>query len=220
MKKILTTLCVCLSITLLHGQGTIVFNNTSAAFAVSTNTALSSVIGGSQSGGTSGKTAIAANGYYYALLTSTYDGSSPTSSALDNQWSFSGLMATNATLSVFIGGITGPGGGGGVAVNGWNPGDTNYVMVVGWSSNLGASWLTVSNELSTGNWAGVGYYGTSTIGFVASGGVGSPATPATSIFGGTGITGPTTLYTVQPVPEPGTIALATLGGLSMLALRR
>lgn len=93
-----------------------------------------------------------------------------------------------------------------------------YFEIVGWSSSLGTTWSSIQSQLNN-NWSAGGFFGTSTVGQATSG-VPPLGTPA-SLFGtGTGQVAPFTMYTVTPVPEPTTLALAGLGGLSLLLLRR
>jgi hypothetical protein len=102
-------------------------------------------------------------------------------------------------------------------------------VFVGWSANLGSSWLQVSNVLA--NWATLGstivgpaFFGESAFGYIT--GTTSPA-PGAAVFGtgspsaqGLPIYSPNMQLYLLPVPEPATMALAGLGGLSLLLFRR
>lgn len=238
MKKILITLSLAAATTVAFAQGTVKFYNISSSFAVSTNTSRSTIIGGNQLGGSGGKTLATSVGltYYYELLIapmgSFTSGTANSTNPVASGWTASGLiLGTNYLGS---GGIGGPGASGGTAVSGWPSAPTTgsaYTdgtemdyLIVGWSANLGTSWLAVSNEVQTAFFSGItnGYYGVSQMGYGYSGGGGTPALLAPSLFGVSsgepgGIAGGFVLY---QVPEPSTIALATLGGLSLLFIRR
>jgi hypothetical protein len=97
----------------------------------------------------------------------------------------------------------------------FNNGTDYSIALVAWSSNLGSSWSQVLAEYSTGNWSGIGNFGYVTAASVNPNGA-TPGNTPTAMFGN----GSLVLYTVSPVPEPTTLALAGLGGLSMLFLRR
>jgi hypothetical protein len=235
MKKILTV-AGCLAFgAMSYGQGVVVFNSNNLG--VLTNTAVSQYNGGNQTGGTSGKTAITAGGFYYALFVQTYTGSlsSSATNPVANGWSLatsSGtpIIATNGTSGPQTGSILGPGGVGGVAIDGlalpsggtYDTSGRDYFLIVGWSSSLGSSWSQVQNQLLSGNWLANGFFGVSAIGNTYAGGANS-LTPQT-LFSSNAQTiagvGAFTLYSVSPVPEPSTLVLAGLGGLSLLAFRR
>jgi hypothetical protein len=194
---------------------------------VSTNTALSSWVGGNQTGGTSGRTAKTANGFYYALLVGdTYGSPAPSTNVLlDWDTSFLGMYATNMTATA--GGVRGQGGSSGTTIVGWGAptgssyttAEDRYFILVGWSSNLGNSWTTVSNKLSTGNWQDDGLFGVSRVGHIYSAGPPGPPWQNMNIFGGApdGLTEGFTLY---HVPEPSALALAGLGGFLLWFRRR
>jgi hypothetical protein len=241
MKKILTaTLCLAAGTILLQAQGLIKINQPSV---VSTNTAYSSFSGGNETGGASALTPgfISGKIFYYQLLlapmsTFVVDTHSSTN-PLASGW-YAPAAYPLATNSPGAGTIAGSGGASGAAVATWATGGASATsdtqgtelqfLLVGWSANLGTSWATVSGELATGfsGWSTPNaFFGVSQMGWGWSGGGGTPATPAVSLFGssasmpgGIPVT-PFTLFQVN-VPEPSTIALAGLGGLAMLMLRR
>jgi len=169
--------------------------------------------------------AVAGPAYYFALLiasTTTAGDASP----LGPDWSqaqiFGGggafITATNSLN--LTGGVSGTGGISGVAVAGWAPGTSMDVMLVGWG-DFGSSWSQVKSELQAPDFPdgnSDSFFGYSGIASVTSGGAGSPPGPAVSIFG-SGIQG-FDLFSVATIPEPTTLALAGLGGLSMLFLSR
>jgi hypothetical protein len=209
MKKILFIVSLIMaSLVLADAQGTIKFNNTSGAFLVSTNDGIHI-----------GPTDKVAGDYYYALL---YDTSTPTSGdPLTGGWSATGLIATNGTI--FAGGITGPGGANGVAVPQVAPGATAFFEVVGWSASLNG--MTLAQMLAaydgSGTWAAPGYFGVSspTGTALTLGGLGTPASLPPSLFSSPSAI-PSGFYLYEPTPEPSSIALAALGGMALLGLRR
>ena len=233
MKRILLAISVlAVAASSSFAQGTIQVYSTSATFAIYTNNSTYTAALNGVYDTTGGKTAIAANGFYYALLFQPYNAGLSTINPLSSTYAL-GMMATNLPVA---GGIRGAGGATGSAVTGWDaPTDANYntaernnFLLVGWSASLGSSWLTVSNELSTGTWSANGFFGVSALGN-AYAGAGSNTLPAVSVFSVTtgapgGLATGLTLYSVTagggPVPEPSTMALAALGGASLLLFRR
>lgn len=101
----------------------------------------------------------------------------------------------------------------GIGGQAFNSGTTYSLAIVGWTSSLGSSWSTVSQELSTGVWAAPGNFGFDVASVNPSSG--TPGNLPTAMWGNNSLV----LYSV-PVPEPTTLALAGLGGLSLLFLRR
>jgi hypothetical protein len=226
MKKIAITLALCAVASVSFGQGNVNFANTSGPL-VSTNGTASVSQNGTASGnlGTGGTTGLAngsgtaPSGYFYALLMQSYSGSGPTASAslssLSSEgWVYSGLTGVN---SLAKGGIGGGANAVTTAGDALPAGTPNQFIVVGWSATEGTTWATVSTELSNGNLVGGGYIGISSVGT----GI-SATSPSEAIFNGTGIGSPIVLDQVVAtvIPEPGTMALAGLGGLSLLAFRR
>ncbi len=103
--------------------------------------------------------------------------------------------------------------------------------MVGWSANLGTSWNAVEAELE--NWANnqlitIPYLGFSATGYITP--LATTTSPGATVFGsaptaqGLPIYSPNTLlYALDPLypgPEPSTMALMGLGGLSLLLFRR
>jgi len=174
----------------------------------------------STNGVTSGETQSSAGGYYYALL---IDSSTPTSAnPLTGGWTYSGVTLTNLVNGVISGGTS-------ATANGWAVNTYDNYEIVGWSTDGGtySTWAQVSAALSNGlTGAGLqsgSYYGISAEGNAEPGG-GSPALPVWHLFGTTDSAqgdpvGGFVLNEVT-VPEPGTMALAALGGASLLMFRR
>ena len=237
MKKVLSLLA-CVSIgSLAYGQGTIQFN--SSNLGVSTNTAKSHFDNsGTETGGTAGKTAITAGGFYYALLIQSYTGTLSASATNVTGFGWTQavsagvpLVGTNGTAGPQAGSILGTGGAGGVAVDGWatptgatyDTAGHEYIMVVGWSASLGTTWSAVSAQLQSGTWAANGFFGVSRIGDSYAGGANGLGGQSIFTLANAQTLTPITaftLYSVSSVPEPGTMALAALGGAAMLMFRR
>jgi hypothetical protein len=248
MKKlVLTTVCALSMAGAAFAQGTLVWTSFNANFIGQTNTSPSALFGGSGTGGVSGNTlggGLGANNstlYYYELLYNTsFNGSQvavPNAAQLfGGSWLDVGLTATNganpngrinpANNEV----TTAP------TPSTWNNGTTNNIILVGWSADLGTSWLSVSNILAAaalGNLnpliAQVGtsaaYFGESATGYLNPGPTGSPGPTvfSTSVNANglpiNGSSGNMEMYLI-PVPEPTSLALAGLGGLSLLLFRR
>ena len=211
-----------------NAQGLIKLYNASTSYAISTNGGPMGTVGGI---GRTASGAGAANMYYYALLISP---TAPTSTdplvggmtqALMNSDGITPVTGTNFTLAA--GGIVGPGAlsAYGVAIANWDFGTMQYVQIVGWSANLGPNWSHVVNELTTLSFdspvlvTGGYYYGYSNVGQVTSNLLGPPEGVAATVFNAGGISAGFDLNYVT-IPEPSTIVLAGLGGLSLLLFRR
>ena len=219
MKKILLTLCSLLAgAVFVHAQATFkifgnlmgggVMTNTSNFYAQ--NVGIYTV--GLMAPSTSGQV------YDFAMLVAT------TTNAADEtpwgaDWSVADLygtstpvMATNFFLAA--GQMAGPGGSSGFEQANLVPGNSEYVMLVGWSANLG-SMNQVLGDVQNNTPDGVGFFGYSTAVYIEGGGAGTATSPPTSV---NGQIPQFDLYAV--VPEPTTLALVGLGSLSMLILRR
>ena len=238
MKKILTLIAIVgLGAFASYGQGTITIYNTGAGQAWSTN-------GASQGLGT-GVTAGTGQYIYTLLVAGSAPGTAPSSNPLNSAWtqatyssvgtigagvyatnylSSGGIRAATASSTTGFGVNQLPLGNGTYAAS-----QATYYMLVGWSVNLGYSWSTVASDLAE-NWANlsagqVAYFGTSGVAYQVAGspGVLNAVDLMNNPTGvsGAGITTASTLYAVvSPAPEPGTMALAALGGASLLLFRR
>jgi hypothetical protein len=226
MKKLILTIGVMVATaTGLFAQGFATLANT-ASIAFSTNSAVSTQFGGS--GGSVGSAAagFVGVGYYFEVLTRSYSG---TLTADTNVWDGSWLdtaLETSNKANGQPGVVTAQAA---VEVNNWAAGTTNQIVIVGWSASLGSSWTAVSALAATGFTGNLiaGYFGVSTVSFEAATTSAGPAYPAIwSTAGpqtyGNPIASGFTLYAVPTtaVPEPCTIALAGLGGVSLLLFRR
>lgn len=249
MKKlVLTTVCALAMTGAAFAQGDVSWASfTPLVLNAHTNAvAISPLFGGGSGGGTVGSTATAAGGFYYELL---YGGVWTTSGqGLGN---IQGANSPSNSYANLFGGSwldTGLSGTNGIAANGvvapinpttqasvpWAAGQTDNIVLVGWSANIGAlgtgqnTWLNVSNVLA--NWATMGsgvvgnaFFGATATGYIA----GNSSSPGNTVFStsttasyGLPINGTGFQMYLLPVPEPGTLALAGLGGLSLLLFRR
>jgi len=107
-------------------------------------------------------------------------------------------------------------------VNNLSIGTYATLMMIGWNTAVGGSTIT---SFDTAYAAALAAGGTGLLyGYSADGSIllGNGTTPANTSAVGTGAGNipAFTLGVVQPIPEPGTIAMAALGGLSLLAFRR
>jgi hypothetical protein len=238
MKKILATLIgLAAGATLVNAQGWISLNAEGAG--VTTNTAGSAAIyAENPSAYSTGKTFNQGTGgvaYYYTLLyiasgaaASSTDSNNPTSSDWTQLYTDAGgtpgvaLTLTNypGSAAAAAGGLQGNGaanstqalGSGGQA---FNNGTDYQLLLVGWSANLGPSWSTVASDYNSGFAADTGFFG-----YELATGTGTSGAPGTSLLTLGFPNGSLVLYNVVITPEPTTLALAGLGGLSMLFLRR
>lgn len=235
MKKLISVVGMMLTATQLLAQGYYNFNQSTSSALVSTNPTVSSqfFVGGGGNGGSGLLAPIGSGGlsatYYFAVLTQPYAGTITTDTNVwDGAWSFTGIYATNRS--------SGPSGLLTLQLNAqassWPAGVTNQFIVAGWSANFGSTWEEVSNTIAAaeavGGFAGTSlpiwepvYFGVSGVGYLtlSSSGWGN------DLFGpananGNPIDRPFTLYDLpltitNPTPEPTTMALFALTGLSL-----
>jgi len=141
----------------------------------------------------------------------------------DSNWTFDGLGESVTGAPGKFTAISGTNGAGNIVVPG--AAGTAQFVILGWSANIGTTLSSVEAWLAgTGN-GQLGYVGESavsgafTLGNLSSGG----STPASTLVSGSA-PGLSSFglgqYTPTSAPEPASIALAALGGLSLLGLRR
>lgn len=227
MKKlVLTTVCALAMTGAAFAQGTVNWGVISpAAMTVQTNsTQISPLFGGAANVGAVGYTALAAGGFYYELLYTSYSGTQATIPSLSAlmTWSDTGLSANNSANSA---GKLVPIAANPAATVPWNAGTTDSIVLVGWSANLGTTWAQVANALT--NWNNNmpdAFFGVSVTGYITPSPTGT--SPGATLFAvgpnsqGLPISSLNTQLYLLPVPEPATMALAGLGGLSLLLFRR
>ena len=236
MKKLALTTIAAISIASgAFAQGFVAWSATPGPSVIGyTNSILTSTFttGG---GGASGLSQGAATGntvaggsslFYYALMVNTTGTATttPTTLAGLSGWTYTGLAMTNGTTA---NGRLSPT----VAATGAVPstGANENFMLVGWSANLVGSTNVSTVLFDLNNWGTVqsGITGTAFFGVSAV----ATLTPSTSSSSPTAVFGtglinnpsaaPMVLYSLlAPTPEPGTMALAALGGASLLLFRR
>lgn len=199
-----------------------------ANFTAQTNAA-SVYGGGSLPGGAVGDiqgSASLGTGYYFELLIgSVWNGTAeapPTTFAGLSSWTDSGLEASN---SLTHGRIVPMNPNPAATVNALSATVSNNIMLVGWSANLGSTWsAALVNNMEYGDWTGNAFLGESVVGYIE--GATLPAFQGNNLFGTTAQTYGTPIQSLNTplymlaIPEPGTMALAALGGASLLLSRR
>jgi PEP-CTERM motif len=253
MKKILLTSALTAIVGgFAYGQGVVSFSTISFAnvtaqtnatvfspFSLGNNVAQNS-LGTSGAVGAAGGLSTGTGFYYTILVGGAWNGSTgsaatngvvPSSYSALGSWSAENLTATNSAtagrLQVYganattSASVTSP----------WTYGSTNYIMLVGWSANLGSSYSTAYSNMHSQTYLnGLGanaYFGISNLGWINPSSVGSGN--GVAIFGSSVNSGGTPIQSlnvqldvlgVAATPEPGTMALAALGGASLLLFRR
>ena len=233
MKKItLIALAIsALTVQQSFGQGQIVFaNSATAGSKIYTNTAASTSQGGTLISG-AGSYTFALFAYYTgSASTSTNSSTTPAASLSTTPWNNgSWELVGYATNSATVGRIIAEDGGAGyLAVPNLGSGYYASMEIIGWNTAVGGSTVTSFNTafnqalaLSTGTASSL-LFGYSNVGSLL---LGNGTLPLNSnvLGGAAGNIGGFTLGTVigtAPVPEPSTMALAALGGASLLLFRR
>jgi hypothetical protein len=214
VKKIfLALVCLAAASTLVHAQSYMEINGIIADVTSNTSSFYDQDVGPYVTGETSSGTVA----WYYAVLVSAIP---ITDGATDPGWTQVGLFSTGNPIVAGGSDLIA----GGIFYNDGNlfqstiPVGKYYVEVVGWSPDLGSTWSSVEGQLASADWSQPGYFGetySGTADFMT-----AAEEPGDNCFGVTGVAnGSLVLYAVG-CPEPTTLALASLGGLSMLFLRR
>jgi hypothetical protein len=237
MKKlIVTAVALTLAATSGYSQG---FTSITLGALGSTHTSTNSVIGGPSTG----QTATTAGLYYFALFASanqaTVNGSTAGVSGISANyvfnnlgtgtptggWELVGIGQNSASLGRIVNlsqGTTSAGQGAlnsdsSMTVQGILGGANANEVVVGWSASIGTTLAAMESWYSAGAIGGwIGQSAVATGLTLGDGGLNAVVNP----FGtGTGQVGGI-LLGLTPVPEPTTLALAGLGGASLLLFRR
>ena len=227
MKKlVLTTIAALAMVGVAFAQGNVNWGSISFAnmTSITNGTQYSPLLGGGPAGQGSGSTLGGAPGgasFYWALLTVAGASQAPTPTTLAalGAWTVTGLTATNSNTAGRLQTVAGTAG----ATVSWSTGTFQSIMLAGWSANLGTTYAAALANIQLGTIQNA-YFGLSATGYITT--RGSSTSPGAPVFGttataeGTPIQSLATPLFLVPVPEPGTMALAGLGGLAMLALRR
>lgn len=210
-----------------QAQGYVLFQN-----AGNTRISTNSVVGGAGTGRIQATDGTVANEYYFALLSSTAqntteNGVSTAQNGAAGLYAFNAAgwsanpaaIGTNSIAGQFASIGADPNNSGQTALT---SGAAQTFVIIGWSANIGSTLSALQTWYNGGNPLTAGYIGESAVSGVitpSAGGVSlaqavmgtsSPLIPGFTLG----------LVSVATTPEPGTIALAGLGGLALLGLRR
>jgi hypothetical protein len=222
MKKILTIVAVvALGAMASYSQGLVSIALTGGTL-VTTNSGGSSPVSGKAYGS-------GASAFYYELLIASPSiattANNITSAANLALWSDSGVSGVSGATSLHSGWITSATS---ASATGWAAPGASYdnemaYMIVGWSANLGTTWSAVAALIDSTGLTQGSYFGYTPVCYNYAGG-GNSSLIAVNMWGNaTGTTGfgqSSPLVLTQVVPEPCTMALLGLGGLSLLVIRR
>jgi len=230
MKKTLVTLALAVAVVSTGlAQGTITWGNGNTS-KISTN----AVVGGPATGLTFANT-VANNGYYYALFSSpinTVNGSGAAVLGNNGNYAFQDVNWTFLNPSAIAGFVTGAAYATNAAAGRFTieNSDPNYSLayitpnttaaywvVIGWSASDGATLANLEAWYNGGQPGTPGWIGESVVS--ASLAPGNPLATPPGLTQGV-FPGAFTIGLVAPVPEPATLALAGLGGLSLMLFRR
>ena len=229
MKKILTLVAAVAGFSAVsYGQGTVLFSTTASA---ASKTSVNSSVGG-----TTFALTPTTSTYYYALFASatanTVLGSSAaivggTGASLasgasyvfnDANWTFISYGLSSATGAGKFASSGTVNSDGSTTISFATAASSINVVAVGWSSNIGSTVASLEAFFAGTSGQTSGFTGEVAVNTISAGSVpGSGNATANNVF--SGITG-LKLGEVTPTPEPTSIALGVMGGLSLLALRR
>jgi hypothetical protein len=229
MKKILSIVALVAGVAYItNAQGLINFNNSSAASTrIITNSSVggAGVVGGYTLPVNTGIPPAGTPSYYYALF---YSSTATTVFGLtgaiipmsagnlgsyvygDPAWTFEGSGTNGGTRSGQVSGAA--------SINVGTA--TGEFVVLGWSANIGSTWANVQTYLLSPTALGSpAFVGESAVSGVITLGNGS-SIPTPLLFNASAPSLQGFTLGLVPVPEPTTMVLAGLGGLSLLLFRR
>jgi hypothetical protein len=216
MKKILTAIALTTLVAVAsQAQGLVVFSSSTQN--MSTNN------------GTIGKAVAGVGNFYYALFVSTttttvggnaapIQGTNGVYAFNASGWTYVALGSSTAVAGRFA--DVAPNGDGSTTVPGVAAGNSANFVVVGWSANLGSTLSALEQALAINGTTGL--LGESIVsGSIATGNGGLLPTPNLFQASAPQMQAFTLgAFTITSTPEPGTLALAALGGASLLMFRR
>jgi hypothetical protein len=220
MKKTLLALTIAIGfVGSTYAQGIVLFNNSNGT-KISTNT----VVAGAATGLAGG--AVTPEGSFYYALFASSTAAATVGGQAGAQVGGSGVYAFNQAGWTFQAYGTNTSAGGrfvSAASDALSQtsltfagGNAATFSVIGWSANIGSTVAALQAYLLNPTF--YAFVGSSAVGSATPGISGS--TPAAGLFGASPLIPGFTLGLVPPVPEPGTMALAALGGASLLLFRR
>jgi len=225
MKKTISTIAISALAVAAFAQGTVNWSSSSGTVIVDTNSTVYFQGGSTGVGGVAVTPGNATAQFYYELLDSTTATSVTTLASLSS-WTDTGLEAENAAAANGRLLLLNQAQNAATTTGTWTVGNAENLILVGWSSNLGTTYASAyANYLSKWATAGIAnaFFGVSS---VATGVVGVNSNPGVTVFGTGFISNPAAspmqldLLQTVTVPEPTTLALAAIGGASMLLIRR
>jgi len=204
MKKVIITTLLAITASFAFAQGTVNFNNKVSASGVDAaiTYALGSVFGGSTGAKVDGTTHAGAQAALYGGADGTAE------SGLQLLVPAVGFRTGNAAGYVNVGSL------GSRSLAGVAPGAFAMVEVRAWDANGNASVVDYASAIAAQQAGDTRVYaGHSNLLRLITGGSGVPAGPAADLIG-------LQAFSINTVPEPGTIALGFLGLGALFALRR
>jgi len=206
MKKVIITTLLAITASFAFAQGTVNFNNKVSASGVD---GVITYAQGSVFGGTTGAKIDSAVGAHPGAQAALYGGADGTAEgALQLLVPAVGFRSGAAAGYVNVGSL------GSRSLNGVTPGAFAMVEIRAWDANGNASVVDYASALAAQAAGDTRVYaGHSNLLRLITGGAGTPAGPAADLIG-------LQAFSINTVPEPGTIALGFLGLGALFALRR
>jgi len=216
MKKlIIAIISLTLGMALLRAQGLISLTSLSAGIQTNTSSYYAQDVLPFNPDSRTFSSNVVQDAYNFIVLAATVTNAVDEDNPLGPDWGAVTLEGGPVAVAMNFaapGSVEGPSDGTGFASD-LTPDTLYYIMVVGWSSNLG-NWDQIQGDLAD-NFEGSadGFFGVSLISTID-----PTATQPTAVFSSTGV--PPNTMVLYSVPEPTTLALAGLGGFLLFFVRR